>query len=132
MKIISEIHDIPVNKICIRQSLEGILKRPLCSLIYKSNCTRCLLSGLYQSSFLNRYSENPLGICAFQSVPVGFKRKHSLSIKELQHEKTILVIEILVPQGRLKLFFVIKLPFKTKQRRFLERASKSREHFAFP
>jgi len=51
--------------------------------------------------------------------------KHPLSIKELLHEKTIIIIKILFPKGGLKLFFVIKLPFKTKQRTFKERASKS-------
>lgn len=61
---------------------------------------------------------------------MGFKYKHSLSIKELLQEKTIIIIKILFPKGGLELFFVIKLPFKTKQRTFLEKASKSWEHFA--
>lgn len=56
---------------------------------------------------------------------MGFKYKHSLSIKELLQEKTIIIIKILFPKGGLELFFVIKLPFKTKQRTFLEKASKS-------
>lgn len=46
-------------------------------------------------------------------------------MKELLHEKTIIIIKILYPKGGPKLFFVIKLPFKTKQRTFLKTASKS-------